>query len=199
MSLRRTADPAVELMNEIRALEAGTGNIGPADNVNLRSLAHDITDAYQNIESMAVNPYVDPTDPYYRSALQYFRAKALRGKRCLVSYLMWRMDKVSAAWWESKDNLVTPQLGASESQYLKDYNALMVDYMSSFAFPLDLRAFRMRPPSAQHVSVRGLKPLTFMSALSGITYHIEKDETYSMPSEEAERLIQQGIVVEVLS
>lgn len=197
MSARRVADPGAELMKEIRALEAGTGGIGPADNVNLRSLAHDITDAYRNIESMAVNPYVDPTDPYYRSALQYFRAKTLRGKRCMVSYLAWRMDRVSAAWWESKDNLVTPQLGSSEVQYLKDYNSLMVDYMSSFAFPLDLRAFRLRPPSAQHVTVRGVKPLTFMSALSGITYHIEIDETYSMPSEEAERLIQQGIVVEI--
>jgi GINS complex subunit 1 len=197
MNNQRVADPAFELIKEIRALEAGTGGISPADNTNVRSLAHDITDAYHNIESMAVNPFVDPADAYYRSALQYYRAKTLRGKRCLVTYLMWRMDRVSAAWWESKDNLITPQLGSAEVQYLKEYNALMVDYMSSFAFPIDLRAFRLRPPSAQHVSVRGVKPLTFMSALSGITYHIEKDETYSMPSEEAERLIQQGIVIEV--
>lgn len=190
----RPSDPSMELLKEVRALNASEGQLTPVDITNVNAVAQHLKDSFQYIESMANNPYVNPSEPYYSSALHFFRAKCLREKRCLVSYLKWRMDRVSGAWWETQDNLIAPHLSAAEMQYLRDYNTLMVDYMSSFAVPLDLRAFRWRPPTSRHASVRGLRESTFISSTTGITYRIQTGEYYSMPCEEAERLIQQGIV-----
>lgn len=194
----KVADPAAELIKDVRALStSGSTRLTPFDHVNVRALATNISDTYQIIESMASNPFVDHQDPFYRGAVQYYRAKCLRGKRCLVSYMKWRLDKTAEAWWSSRDNLMMPQLSAAEQQYVKEYNELMVEYMTSFAVPLDLRAFQLHPPMSQNISVRGLKASTFV-ATSGITYHIEKGESYSLPYEVAERLLQQEIVADVV-
>jgi GINS complex subunit 1 len=190
---RQLTDPATELLKEVKALNASGGVMTPVDGINVRSLASSVVDTFQNIEAMSINPFVNAADPYYASSLQYYRAKCLREKRCLVAYLKWRMDRATASWWETQDNLIMPQLTPAEQKYLKDYNDIMVEYMSSFAVPLDLRAFRWRPPTSQNITVRGLKASSFVGS-TGTTYHIEKGETHSMPCEEAERLIQQGIV-----
>ncbi|KAK7196458.1 hypothetical protein NESM_000583200 [Novymonas esmeraldas] len=187
-------DASAELLSELRALIASGGSMGPVDEQKVRAVVERMNDSYGCAESIAANPYADSSEPYYASSIAYHRAKYLRDKRCVVTYLMWRQEQIAKAWWGVRDNLLEGTLSSAEAAYLSDYQATMVEYMTSFDIPLDLRAYLWRPPSVHQLEVRGSCHYEFRSAVSGRTIIINAGDQLFLSFEEAEPLIQQGIV-----
>ena len=151
-------------------------------------------ESYDCAQSIASNPYADLTQPYYASSVKYYRAKYLRDKRCALTYILWRQQQISDAWWGVRDNLLEPSLSSSETRFLSAYHDIMVEYMTSFDVPLDLRAYLWRPPSVNQLEVRGLTYYEFRSSVSGKTITINVGDQLFLSFEEAEPLIQQGVV-----
>ncbi|KAH9600710.1 hypothetical protein LSM04_002205 [Trypanosoma melophagium] len=187
-------DPSAELINELRALVLSDGAMVPFDERKVRSVVASVLDSFRHMESISRNPYADPSQPFYASSMKYYKAKYLRDKRCLLAYIMWRQSHITEAWWEAKDNAITDVLAPCEVTFLQEYNNIMVEYMTSFAIPLDLRAFTWRPPSVQQLEVRGLVNHVFVSPISGAVINLYKGKQILLGFEEAEALIQQGVV-----
>ncbi|KAG5504675.1 hypothetical protein JIQ42_06517 [Leishmania sp. Namibia] len=187
-------DASAELLSELRALIASGGSMGTLDEQKVRSVMEKINESYACIRSVETNPYADPTQPYYMSSMNYYRSKCLRDKRCVLTYLLWRQEQIAKAWWGVRDNLLEGSLSPAEAKYLSDYQSTMVEYMTSFDVPLDLRAYLWRPPSVRQLEVRGRCFYEFRSSVSGKTIIINNGDQIFLSFEEAEPLIQQGIV-----
>ncbi|EPY19176.1 GINS complex subunit 1 [Strigomonas culicis] len=151
-------------------------------------------DAFDLMKSIEDNPYADITLPYYASSAEYYKAKYLRDKRCLLTYLLWRQRQIADSWWTAHDNQIRPSLSSDESEYLLEYNNLMVEYMTHFAVPVDLRAFLWRPPASTQLEVRGLMDHVFVSTITGNTISIYSGKQILLNFEDAESLIQQRVV-----
>lgn len=194
MSTVAKADASAEIVSELRALIASGGGIGQLDERKVRAVAETMRASFEHVSSISTNPYADPTQPYFASSVEYFRAKYLRDKRCLLAYLLWRQSKISDAWWAAQDNKLLPHLAPAEATYLQEFDSVMVEYMTSFAVPVDLRAFTWRPPSCQQLEVRGLMDYVFVSPITGNTIGIYAGKQILLAFEEAEPLIQQNVV-----
>lgn len=192
-------DASSELLSELRSLHCSGANVGEIDERRIRSVGEGINDSFKQARNIESNPFIDPAHPYAASAITYYRAKYLRQKRCLVAYLLWRLQKISLAWWQTTDNRITDVLHSSETEFLQALDDIFVDYMTSFPIPLDLRAFWWRPPSVQQLEVRGLKNHFLISPISGETVSIYAGKQILLRFEEAEPLIKQGVVELVLT
>lgn len=191
--LSRKLDSSAELISELRAFITSGGSIGPLDERKVRAVVDSIKESFDHVGAISSNPYADIDQPYYASSMQYYRAKSLREKRCLLTYLLWRQKKVADAWWMARDNSIHSVLSPAEVSFLHDYDNVMVEYMTSFAIPLDLRAFLWRPPSTQQLEVRGLVDHLFVSSVTGVTISIYPGKQILLNFEEAESLIQQRV------
>lgn len=194
MSGSNPVDPPAELMSELRALVASGGSINQLDERKVRNVVDGMRDAFDMMKSIESNPYANTSLPFYATPTQYYKAKYLRDKRCLLTYLLWRQKQISDAWWTAQDNHIRPSLSTDESEYLLEYNNLMVEYMTHFAVPVDLRAFLWRPPAFTQLEVRGLIDHVFVSPITGNTISIYSGKQILLNFEDAESLIQQHVV-----
>nr|CCC92767.1 conserved hypothetical protein [Trypanosoma congolense IL3000] len=189
-----SADPSAELINELRALVVSGGALVPFDERKVHCVVDNISDSFRRLESISRNPYVDPSQMFYAGTMKYYKAKYLRDKRCVVAYLLWRQSQITKSWWDARDNMISSVLAPCERTFLQEYNDVMVEYMTSFAVPLDLRSFTWRPPSTQQLEVRGLVNHVFVSSVTGAVINLYKGKQILLDFEEAESLIQQGVV-----
>lgn len=187
-------DSSSELVSELKALNVSGAALGDIDERRIRSVAESINDVYKHVDAIVSNPYVNLSDPTYASAVTYYRAKYLRQKRCLAAYLSWRLQRCSSAWWQARDDLISEMMTDAERQHAEEFDDTLVQYMSSFPVMLDLRSFSWRPPSLQQLEVRGLKDHRFVSVTSGETQSIYAGKQILLNFEEAEPLLQQGLV-----
>lgn len=194
LSRSGSIDASSELLSELRALLTSGGVLGEMDERRIRNVALHINDTYRQMQSIDSNPYLNKNDSFSGSAIQYYRAKYLRQKRCLLAYLLWRLNRIADSWWKSQDNRITGVLHSSEETYLQEYDNTMVEYMTALPIPLDLRAFSWRPPSVQQLEVRGLTNHFFVSPISGETVNIYVGKQILLNFEDAEPLIKQGFV-----
>jgi GINS complex subunit 1 len=107
---------------------------------------------------------------------------------------MWRLGKIVELWWDGRDHLLADVLTVPEKHFLEEFNQTVIDYMSSFPIDVDLRAYTWRPPLVQQLQVRGIKDYEFVSPSTQMTVSIATGKHFSMGFEDAEILIQQGIV-----
>lgn len=187
-------DASSELLSELRSLQSSGATLGEFDERRIRSVAENINDNFKQVQNIESNPFIDLSQPFASSAITYYRAKYRRQKRCFVSYLLWRLQKITIAWWQTTDNRITDSMHSSESEFLQSLDDIFVEYMASFPIPLDLRAFWWRPPSVQQLEVRGLTNHLLISPISGETVSIYAGKQILLRFEEAEPLIKQGIV-----
>lgn len=192
MRSQNSVDASSELLSELKALIASGAKISEADERRIRNVSEAARDAYEQMTAIASNPFTDPAHPFSASAIQYYKAKYLRHKRCLLAYVSWRLKQIVAAWWRSEDNQM--EIHSSEVEYLQEFDDALVDYMASFPIPLDLRSFTWRPPTVTQLEVRGLRNHAFVSPISGETISIRVGMQVLLSFEEAESLIKQRVV-----
>ena len=190
------ADSALELILELKALEASGAALAPFDDMRVRNAAAKVAELDAEFAAHLANPYVDRNDPYYIGLPVALRAAMLRTKRCIGAYNLWRLNSLTNLWWEGRDHATAAQQTPAEREFLREYNTLLCDYMGSFDVPLDLRAYISRPPTfppSSRVEVIGLKDHTFVSPIEFHTVAVETGKVSLLAFEDAEPLVLQGI------
>lgn len=194
--MRRTStiDTSLELLSELKAFQASGSSLNEIDERRVRSLALAISENFKKMVAIESNPFLDPSELFAFSAIRFYQAKYLREKRCLLSYLLSRLQKIANSWWKTEDHVLGDVLHSAEAIYLQELDDTMVDYMTTLPLPLDLRSFLWRPPSSQQLEVRGIKNYFWVSPISGETISIYTGKQFLLHFEEAEPLIKQGVV-----
>ena len=212
-------DPALELIQELLSLEASGAALCPFDDRRMQAVAAMTRDLDDDLQAHMHNPHVDPRDPYFLAYPVMLREKMRRNKRAMVTYMGWRLNSLTALWWQNRDHEVTSteHTTAAERNFLRQYNELLTDYMGCSLLPadnnnnnndddmmmmttsamnLDLRSFITRPPGfppSGVVEVIGLKPFTFVSPVTMATVSVYRGQVSSIPVEDAESLVLQGV------
>lgn len=196
MKTSGAGDSGLELVSEMRAMGTSGAAIGTFDERRVREVANNISRLEAEATATLSNPHIEWSDPYYAALKAHMRAQILREKRCVGAYLTWRLKSITNLWWDSRDQMSSGFTTAAEDEYLRGMNATMVEYMTSFAVPLDLRAFTTRPPSfppSNVVDVCGRREHTYVSPLTLRAVHIYPGKMCSVPFEDAETLVQLGV------
>jgi hypothetical protein len=186
----------LELILELKALQASETRFSQFDERRVRATIAAIKDADGELETFANNPHIQPSNPYYAVTPAVVQASAQRNRKCLAAYLGWRLQSLSALWWEAQDDRVAPMCTAPEREFVAGYNALISDYLNSFQLPVEARSYMSRPPSvppSNLVEVRGLTTTSFVSLSSGEIVNIYPGKVLSFPFDVAEPLLQRGV------
>lgn len=195
-----SSNPAVELIAELRALESSGAALATFDERRIRDVANRINQVDADMANLLSNPHADLTDPYYSTVPQILHQAMLRDKRCIVTYLRWRLNSLSRLWWDSRDQLAAQQATPAEAEYIKQYNAVMVAYMGTFETDfLDFRSHTTRPPClppTNIVEVRGLKAVQFTTETRTVVLYPGK--VCSVSVEDAEVLVRQEMAEYIL-
>ena len=195
-NLLHASTAPIELIHELKALQSAETRFAQFDERRVRATIASINDAESELQGFIDNPHVNLNQPYFAAAPDLVRAAANRNRRCLATYLNWRLQSPSSLWWEAQDDKVTSLCTTAEREFLANYNTVMVDYLNSFEVPVDARAYLSRPPSvppSNLVEIRGLKNTSFVSTSSGEIVELYPGKVLSLPFDEAENLLQRGV------
>lgn len=195
-NLLHASTAPIELIHELKALQSSETRFAQFDERRVRATIASINDADSELQGFIDNPHVNLNQPYFSAAPDLVRAAANRNRRCLATYLSWRLQALSGLWWEAQDDKVISFCTTAEREFLSDYNTVMVDYLNSFELPVDARAYLSRPPSvppSNLVEIRGLKTTSFVSTSSGEIVELYPGKVLSLPFDEAESLLQRGV------
>nr|CCA25651.1 DNA replication complex GINS protein PSF1 putative [Albugo laibachii Nc14] len=117
----------------------------------------------------------------------------LRNKRCLLAYLMARVNKIKALRWEL--GAVVPDglrksLSQAEIQFFHAYDQQLSDYMAD----LDLDVTTdLAPPKNLYIEVRVLHDCGELMTESGVI-NLQANSTHFLRRFDAEPLIRQGLL-----
>ncbi|KAH6925546.1 hypothetical protein HPB50_006894 [Hyalomma asiaticum] len=120
-------------------------------------------------------------------------------RRCLLAYLYQRLMTARDMRWGFGTALAADlreNLSEQEQQWLRRYNGLLADYMSSVG--LDLSRYRS-PPKSLYVQVRCVQDYGDFETEDGTCIVLAKDTTHFLERSQCEKLIHQGIVEHVTS
>jgi hypothetical protein len=189
-------DAAIELIHELKALEASGAALAPFDEKRVQDAAAKVAELDAEFAAHLNNEFVDRKDPFYVGLPVALRAAMNRNKRCIAAYNLWRLNSLTGLWWEGRDHETTAQQTPAERDFLREYNSLLCDYMAAFDTPLDLRAFISRPPTfppSSRVEVLGLRDHSFVSPVEFKLVTIEQGNLSKLAFEDAEPLVLQGV------
>ncbi|KAK8774580.1 hypothetical protein V5799_010892 [Amblyomma americanum] len=118
-------------------------------------------------------------------------------RRCLLAYLYQRLMVARDMRWDFGTTLdadLRENLSDQEQQWLRRYNGLLADYMTSVG--LDLTRFRS-PPKSLYVQVRCVQDYGDFETEDGTVIVLARDTTHFLERSQCEKLIHQGIVEHV--
>lgn len=196
VAVQAASTAPIELIHELKALQASDTRFAQFDERRVRATITAIADAASELQALQDNPHVNLGRPYFGAGAALVDAAAHRNRRCLATYLAWRLQALSSLWWEAQDDRVAGLCTTAEREFLSNYNAQMVDYLNAFEVPVDARAFLSRPPSvppSNLVEIRGLKNTSFVSTTSGDIVNLYPGKVLSLQFDEAESLLQRGV------
>jgi GINS complex subunit 1 len=156
-------------------------------------------------------------DPARLAALTVQHLAMRRNKRCLLAYLASRMGGIRERFWDAGGALaylLSPAASANvsaeadapdlrsalsphELDYLRGYNALVLDYKSDFLDVLDIAAPIDKPPGELMVDVRVIRDAGEVYLEGGERVEFRKGERFRLERAQVERLILQGFLEEV--
>ena len=196
-SSEKASDSAIELVKELRAMEESHTAFGAYSEWHVQEAIRTIQSANSVIDQTTANPFVQLSSPYYAAYLEYHRAAALRGKRCLCAYWKGRQDALTTLWWEGREHEAHVHCTDAERGFLRGLDSLLVGYMQCLPVPLDLRSYATRPPCSpptQVVRVRGKKNYSYVSPSTMHAVTVYDGKLCSIAIEDAELLLQHNVV-----
>lgn len=127
-----------------------------------------------------------------------------RNKRCLLAYHQHRMNFLKDIFWSMGASLPPilsdPQMRANlaphEVDYLREYNAMIVDFRADFADELDITNGITVPPKDIHITVRVIKDCGVIETEAG-AIDFQKGQRLVVRKSDIEHLIVQGYLEEV--
>ncbi|QRV86135.1 Sld5 domain-containing protein [Ceratobasidium sp. AG-Ba] len=165
----------------------------------LRNLGNDLsayTDAFPDTDALP------PAGLFCTST--FYHQGMLRTKRCLLAYHAHRIEKLKELYWSFGgvlhpiigDPALRDRLAPHEIDFLREYNAMVMDYKSDFVDVLDISAGISRPPKDLHVQIRVVRECGTIHTELG-TINFQKGQRLLVRRADVEHLIVQGYLEEV--
>jgi len=147
---------------------------------------------------------IDPSD--IPPSVIIHQTAIARNKRCLLAYHHHRMNFLKNLYWSLGGALppilsngqIRANLAPHEVDFLREYNALVVDFRADFSDELDITSGVTNPPKDIHVVVRVVKDCGVIQTEVG-TIDFQKGQRFTVRRSDIEHLIVQGYLEEVQS
>ncbi|RXW20579.1 hypothetical protein EST38_g5273 [Candolleomyces aberdarensis] len=127
-----------------------------------------------------------------------------RNKRCLLAYHTHRLSMLQNLYWAcggALPHLLTnsdlrSRMSPHEVDYLRQYNASLMEFRSDFTYELDVMSGIEKPPKEIHVRVRVVRECGVVQTENG-SIDFKRGERYVVRRADVENLIVQGFLEEV--
>ena len=137
-------------------------------------------------------------------ALLLYQTAILRNKRCLLAYHAHRLDRLKDMYWALGgalpallvDNELRSRMSPHEVDFLREYNASIMDFRGDFSAELDIAASITHPPRDLHALVRVVRDCGVIETELG-TIDFRKGQRFMVRRADIEHLIVQGYLEEV--
>jgi GINS complex subunit 1 len=137
-------------------------------------------------------------------ALLLYQTAILRNKRCLLAYHAHRLDRLKDMYWALggalpallADNELRSRMSPHEVDFLREYNASIMDFRGDFSAELDIAASITHPPRDLHALVRVVRDCGVIETELG-TIDFRKGQRFMVRRADTEHLIVQGYLEEV--
>ncbi|VVC29162.1 Hypothetical protein CINCED_3A004451 [Cinara cedri] len=143
----------------------------------------------------------NPRDNLPMDAVRLRRAAIERNKRCLMTYIWTRLQRLKEMRWEIGAILpsdVRQNLSQSEIEWFNNYCKSLVSYMKTIGPDTGLNLTQdTKPPKSLYTEVRSLVDAGKLELESGEVLILRKNSQYMLSRSQAEPLIRQGILEQV--
>jgi GINS complex subunit 1 len=164
----------------------------------VRSIIREQRDLEKVADPLALT---DPPSP----ALLLYQTAITRNKRCLLAYHAHRVDRLRDMYWAVGGALphilsnqdIRSKLSPHEVDYLRQYNANVMEYRAEFSNELDITASITQPPRDLHVLVRVVRDCGVIQTELG-SIDFQKGQRFMVRRADIEHLIVQGYLEEVV-
>jgi GINS complex subunit 1 len=127
-----------------------------------------------------------------------------RNKRCLLAYHTHRLSMLQNLYWAcggALPHLLTnsdlrSRMSPHEVDYIRQYNASLMEFRSDFTYELDIMSGIEKPPKEIHVRVRVVRECGVVQTENG-SIDFKRGERYVVRRADVENLIVQGFLEEV--
>ncbi len=195
-------DTAISLITEARRSQALDTLLSYNDETvrnvvrEIRSLDTDMQVAVT--ESLEEDPDAEPSRGVM-CEMHIYNSSIQHNKRCLLAYLASRIDRLKDNYWASNGALphvlndpeIRQKLSPHEVDFLRQYNALIMDYRSDVLDVLDVAAGLTNPPKDLYVEVRVIRECGTIQTELG-TVDFKRGQRFMIRRSDIEHLIVQG-------
>lgn len=130
----------------------------------------------------------------------------MRNKRCLLAYHQHRMNMLKTLYWSLGGALppilsntqIRANLAPHEVDFLREYNAMVVDFRADFTDELDITSSILNPPKDIHVLVRVVRDCGVIETELG-AIDFQKGQRFMVRRADIEHLLVQGYLEEISS
>ena len=137
-------------------------------------------------------------------SLAIHQTTLMRNKRCLLAYHQHRMNFLKDLFWSVGGALPpllsNPQIRANlaphEVDFLREYNAMVVDFRADFSGELDITSGLLNPPKGIHVLVRVVRDCGMIETELG-AIDFQKGQRFMVRRSDIEHLLVQGYLEEI--
>ncbi|KAI0289238.1 GINS complex Psf1 component [Multifurca ochricompacta] len=138
-------------------------------------------------------------------ALLLYQTAILRNKRCLLAYHAHRIDRLRDMYWAlgaalpallADNNDLRTRLSPHEVDFLREYNASVMDFRGDFSSELDIASSVTHPPRDLHALVRVIRDCGVIQTELG-SIDFRKGQRFMVRRADIEHLIVQGYLEEV--
>ncbi|KAI8125305.1 hypothetical protein FF38_05312 [Lucilia cuprina] len=192
------ADKAFELVKE---LERSSQTIPAFDDDGVRQVLEEIKAIFEENCAQAAN-YSTSGDRTLWPLLNFRHAALQRNKRCLLTYLHQRLQRIKALRWEFgpivpsdiKVNLCEPEV-----TFFNKYSKSLASYMRSIGDGqgIDLTG-DLRPPKSLYIEVRCVEDFGKFELEDGEVIYLKKNSQHYLPRSQVETLVRQGILQHIV-
>jgi len=193
-SLSGTLNPGVNLLRELQRHDK-LGTFPLYNTEGIRACTDVIKKVYQHLNDTTTNFEEDELQNNFMKPNLLVNVTLMeRQKRCVLAYLMARMEKIQRMRWEI-GSILTPQLkeklSVDESVFFAEYDKILTTYAREMQF--DSWSELTVPPKDLFIEIRVLVDNGLIQTESG-TLNLQKGTQHSVRRSDVEDLIKQGIV-----
>jgi GINS complex subunit 1 len=193
---RQFGDLGTQLVTESKRSTA-TDTLLKYNDTLIRSIIREQRDL-ENAANLLV--HTNPPPP----ALLIYQTAIVRNKRCLLAYHAHRIDRLRDMYWDVGGALphilsnqdIRSKLSPHEVDYLRQYNASVMEFRSEFSHELDITASITHPPKDLHVLVRVVRDCGVIQTELG-SIDFKKGHRFMVRRADIEHLIVQHYLEEV--
>eukprot|EP00002_Diphylleia_rotans_P002191 TRINITY_DN11363_c0_g1_i1.p1 TRINITY_DN11363_c0_g1~~TRINITY_DN11363_c0_g1_i1.p1 ORF type:complete len:192 (+),score=38.03 TRINITY_DN11363_c0_g1_i1:113-688(+) len=186
---------ALELLQEAAAQQGLP--LVPYKEETIRHIIEEVEELYRVISETVSSQEIPTRDPYYAAGLLVHHQSILRNKRCVLAYLMSRLQQIQTYRWEIGSVLPEPirnNMSTNEKDFSQAYDRILGDYMVSIGVDLTMHT---NPPKDLYIEVRVLKDYGEIMTDNG-SVRLVRNTTHYLLRTDVEHLIRQGILEHVI-